>query len=331
MTAMERSWDTLTKGQKALDVVLIIVLASFFLVPLFSRAVDNEADMQCTPDKDYSYPFPQMNPKTKKQGGKDMPCTDVTNGNPTPGKCQAPMKCKGEPQKGGEPPKMPEPPKPPESKPSEPPKDQPCTPKTQQQASTTTISSATTSTSTSSSISLYDQANSSARESANADASNPCPSTATGSSSFGSYGNPYISTDLGSSVLNSMDKSSELNNAMKGTSGSSNSGGASSTGAKASTGILANAKASSLSGAQTERSGSSFSQTPSNYSNSPNTFVSEDLSFGAPTSGGLSGAASRIGAIVSSSATGFQEAVQSFIINARDWIAKAQQFLRFGF
>src|SRR3989344_9349096 len=72
-------------------------------------AVAKEADAKCTPDKDYSYPCNQVNPKTKKKGGKDCPCPDMTNGHETPGKCQGPNICKAEVPKGDG--KMPEMPK----------------------------------------------------------------------------------------------------------------------------------------------------------------------------------------------------------------------------
>lgn len=89
-------------------------------------ALGKEADMQCVPGKDYQCPCntPKEKCKAKKlPGGKDCPCTDMTNGHPTPGKCQAVNICKGEAPKGdGKPPEMP---KPPEPKPKEDkPKDQ---------------------------------------------------------------------------------------------------------------------------------------------------------------------------------------------------------------
>ncbi|MEK7133510.1 MAG: hypothetical protein AAB804_00375 [Patescibacteria group bacterium] len=89
-------------------------------------ALGNEADLKCTPDKDYTCPCgtpKEKCPAKKLPGGKDCPCNDETQGHVTPGKCQAVNICKGQPPGGDgkmpELPKMPEPPK------GEPEKDRP--------------------------------------------------------------------------------------------------------------------------------------------------------------------------------------------------------------
>jgi|GEM_PF-5282287 hypothetical protein len=119
---MTRSWDSLTPLQRTLDIILLVVLVCFFAFPFMTNAVAKQADMKCTADKDYSCacntPKEQC-PGKKLPGGKDCPCTDITSGHPTPGKCQAVDICKGQPN-GGEG-KMPEMPKMPEPPPSQPP------------------------------------------------------------------------------------------------------------------------------------------------------------------------------------------------------------------
>jgi hypothetical protein len=101
--------------------VILSVIAAFVSEthrPLSQVAVGIAADMQCIGDYDPTYPYPKVNPKTKKQGLIGKPCQDVTNGHITNGTCQALGKCKAE-EVGGEKPQLPELPKP-EPKPPQP-------------------------------------------------------------------------------------------------------------------------------------------------------------------------------------------------------------------
>lgn len=321
MTAMERSWERLTLAEKALDVALLVALACFFVVPLFTNAVGDMADQQCTPDKDYTCPFgtpKEKCPKKQKPGGQGMPCTDMTNGHASPGKCVSEMKCKGDDQ-GGKPPEMPKLPEPPKKEPKQdqPKQDQkPCTP--------TNSSGVAASSSTSTPYGGEGARGVDAQ-------GNPCTPEGFGGSSF--Y-NPFSSADLSGASLNMLDKTDELSSAIRAiansgdSSGEDNADGEAETADPASKGILQNARSVSLSDTVARNNGSSGGGITADGRLGQQTFTSSDLSEGSSysarqTGGAIRGFANGVSAVVG----GLESATQAIIRNVSEWIANVMRLL----
>ena len=333
---MEHSWDKLTTSQKILDVVLFLILASFFAIPFSINALNQDGDKKCTPEFDYTCPFntpKEKCPKKQKPGGLGKPCDDETNGNTIPGKCTGEMKCKGEipggdskgeQQKeqpkdsgGGKMPEMPKLPEPPKEEPPPPSTQPPCKampiPPAPVLLSTTTIGS-----DAGDLASLLKAANNT-----RGSGGTPCPGDSFLSNPFS-----FTTPDLSSGLL-SLTSGDTEHDAILDFGGSSDQNDQSASGDTSAADASGDASqrtrsTSELSADIPERgSGGNVAGNIGYRFVGQQTFTSGDL--GGDMSGNYGGRGGLINNFtngVASTVTGFNEAMQAVVTSAADWVAR---------